>query len=174
MRHRHSILFALALLAGLLAAPAASAQGRDFLTTLEADRIRDAETSSERIKLFVGFAADRIRKFQYEQARPNPDRRRDARLKSLLDQYAGCMDDAAELVDLGLEKSQDVRAGVKELQTKGKEFQEFLEKLLAGPQEVSAYRDNLEDAILSTKDALKVAARAHKEIAPPPVRRKPS
>lgn len=166
-----SLCFVVAV-ALLLCSVSAGAQQKDYLTGLEADKIRDAETAGQRIKLFVGFAADRLKKFQYEIARPNPDRRRTERLNDLLNAYTGCVDDAAELVELGIEKSQDIRDGVKELEKKAKEFLGYLEKFSAsGPD--AALRDNLDDAIQSTKDALKDAEKAAKEIAPPPVRRKP-
>lgn len=161
------------LLAGwLLAAPGARAQ-KDYLTDAEADKIRDAEMPSQRIKLFVGFADDRLKKFKYELERPVQDRRKNERMIDLMNAYASLMDDAAELVDLGLEKSQDIRAGVKELQAKGKECLAYLEKLAEASTETTFYKDSLDDAIVATKDALADAEKALKEIAPPPVRRKP-
>lgn len=165
-----SVLFALVL---SIPAPLVAQGQKDHLSRLEADRVRDSETSSERIVLFVGFAADRMRKFQYELAKPKPDRRRIERMNDILDQFALCLDDAGELVQLGIEKSQDIREAAKELQTKGKEHLDVLEKLLAGEQDVSPYREHIEDAITSTKAALKDAEKALKEIAPGPVRRKP-
>jgi chromosome segregation ATPase len=161
-----------ALAAGLLATASGRAQQRDHLTGLEADRIRDAEAPSLRIKLFVLFADDRLKKFQYELSRTNPDRRRVDRLRALLDAYAACLDDAVELIDLGIEKQQDIREGVKEVQAKGKEFLAYLEKLAENKTATAAYSTNLEDAIDSTQHALKDAEKAAKEMAPPPVRRR--
>ncbi len=43
---------------------------KDYLTSMEADKIRDAETTNDRIKLFVEFADDRLKKFQYELEHP--------------------------------------------------------------------------------------------------------
>jgi len=71
---------------------------RDYLTTLESDKIRDAEQPALRIKLFIEFAADRLKKFHYELARPSSERMRAERLNSLLNAYTGCVDDAAELI----------------------------------------------------------------------------
>jgi len=164
------------LVAGLLqpAAPGAAAQQKDYLSGLEADKIRDAEPPAERIKLFISFAADRLKKIQYELSRTSPDRRRGQRVNDLLNAYAGCIDDAAELIDLGVEQQHDIRDGIKELESKGKEFLPYLEKLAAsGEANVSAFKDNLEDAIEATRQALRDAQKAAKEMAPPPVRRKP-
>jgi hypothetical protein len=155
----------------LLAAAAARAQ-RDHLTGLEADRIRAAESPALRIKLFVSYADDRLKKFQYELSRTTFDKRRPDRLRALLDQYAACLDDAVQLIDLGIEKQQEIREGVKETQAKGKEFLAYLEKLAADKAASATYGTSLEDAIDSTQEALKSAEKAAKEMAPPPVRRR--
>ncbi|HEY2456956.1 MAG TPA: hypothetical protein VGI13_06620, partial [Candidatus Acidoferrum sp.] len=44
---------------------------KDYLTDIEADKIRDAETTNDRIKLFLLFAEDRLKKFQYELEHPS-------------------------------------------------------------------------------------------------------
>ena len=149
------------------------AQQKDYLTSIEADRIRDAETSNDRIKLFIAFAADRLKKFEYELSRIATDRRRAERLNSLLNAYASCVDDATELIDVGREKQEDIRAGIKEMQKKGKEFLGTLERVAASSGDIEPFKDTLDDAIQSTKEALAGAEQAAKEIAPPPVRRRP-
>jgi chromosome segregation ATPase len=167
-----ALLFATLLLvcSGLRAAQ----EKKDYLSATEADKIRDAETPSQRIKLFLSFAADRIKKFQYELGRPaGEQRRRPEQLNGLLNAYTGCLDDAAELIDLAIDKQQDVRQGIKEMQAKGKEFLTYLEELSKNGPELDSYKSNLDDAIEATRDALKDAEKAAKEIAPPPVRRKP-
>ena len=156
------------------AGPLAAQQKKDYLSATEADKIRDAETTAKRIKLFLTFAADRIKKLQYELSRPaGEDRRRGERLNGLLNAYAGCVDDAADLIKLGVDKQEDIREGIKEMQVKGKEFLAYLEGLASNGPELASYKTNLDDAIEATRDALKDAEKAVKEIAPPPVRRKP-
>lgn len=156
------------------AGPQAAQQKKDYLSAVEADKIRDAESTAQRIKLFLSFAADRIKKLQYELGRPaGEDRRRAERLNGLLNAYTGCVDDAAELIELGLDKQEDIRGGIKEMQAKAKEFLAYLEGLAKNGPELASYKDTLEDAIEATRDALKDADKAAKEIAPPPVRRKP-
>ena len=153
------------------AAPA-PAQKKDYLSEIEADKIRDAETPEQRIKLFISFAADRIKKLQYDLTRPSGDNRRAERLNGLLNAYAGCVDDAAELIALAREKQQDIHGALKEMQARGKEFLDYLEELAAKGSERETYKDTLDDAIEATRDALQEADKAAKEIAPPPVRRK--
>lgn len=149
-----------------------SAQQKDYLTSIEADRIRDAETSNDRIKLFLRYAADRMKKFQYELARPANEPRRAERLNSLLNAYTGCVDDAADLVGIGVEKQEDIRLGIKEMQAKSKEFLAYLTKLAEGSPDSAIDQDTLKDAIEATRDAQQEADKAAKDIAPPPVRRK--
>ena len=171
-RFVRAFTFAIALVAmAMLAAPAA-AQPRDFLTTLEADKIRDAEEPRERIRLFVLFAEDRLKKFQYELAKGGTDKRRHERMASLLDAFAGCMDDASELMELGRVKQQDILKGVQFLQAKSKELLPELDRLLAATPDSAPYKENMEFAQLAVKEALEEAEKASKEIAPGPVRRK--
>ncbi len=160
----------LACMAAPLGAPL-HAQPRDFLTQLEADKIRDAGAiPGLRIKLFLDFAADRLKKFQYELGRPDQDRQREIRLNRLLEAYTACVDDAAELLDLGRKKQEDIGRAIKYSQDKTKELLAELKKLQPNAEEF--YKENLQIALESTQDAAAEADRAAKEIAPPPVRRK--
>ena len=150
----------------------AFAQKKDYLSDSEADKIRDAETTSERIKLFISFAADRIKKLQYEFAHPG-ELHRDERINTLINAYAGCIDDASDLIQVGVDKQQDVRDAIKDMQSKAPEFLTYLKELSGKGQAVAPYKENLDDAIDATNDAIRDAAEAIKENAPPPVRRRP-
>jgi hypothetical protein len=156
--------------AGAIAAPRPP-QDKDYLTSTEADKIRDAETTNERIVLFVTFAEDRLKKFQYELDHPSQNRHADM-LNYLLNSYAGCLDDAADLVQLGIHKQENIRKGIDLMASKAKEFTVILNKLSAEGNEREIYKENLDDAIEGTNDALKEAEQAKMKVAPPPVRRK--
>jgi len=159
-------------LAGMLGVSVtAQVPQKDYLSNAEADKIRDAETPNERIKLFISFADDRIKKFQYELEHPSQNNH-EQMLNYLLNAYIGCVDDAADLVQLGIEKQQNVRAGVDLMAQKTKEYLEVLNKVKADAKEVEMYKENLDDAIEGTEDALNDAEKAKKSVAPPPVRRK--
>ena len=150
---------------------AASPQKKDYLTNLEADKIRDAESVNDRIKLFLSFAEDRLKKFQYELEHPSMNRHADM-LNSLLNAYVGCVDDAADLIQLGIEKQDNIRQGVDLMSTRTKEFLTILQKVAAEGVDREIYQDNLDDAIEGTQDAMNDAEKAKKRVAPPPVRRK--
>lgn len=147
---------------------------KEYLTESEADKIRDAVTPGERIKLFVTYADDRLKKFQYELTRKVAERKRAEILNGMLNAYVGCVDDAADQIDLAREKQADIRLALKLMKSKAQEFLDVLEKLNQGGPEYELYKDTLEDAIEGTKDALTDIDKAEKEMSPPPVRRKQS
>lgn len=156
-------------------AAAATPQKKEYLSEAEADKIRDAGTTGPRIELYAKFASDRIKKIQYEFAHLDPaDQKRAERLNDLINSYSGCIDDATDLVGIGVEKQQDIRDGVKALQAGLKEFLPYLQNLAANGVERETYKENLEDAIEATQDSMKTVESAAKEMAAPPVRRKPS
>src|SRR5207302_487232 len=167
----HLFLLASFILAAAPFAGADTPQQKDYLSALEADKIRDEETVNERIKLFLTFADDRLKKFQYELDHPSTNRHGDM-LNALLNAYAGCVDDAADLIQLGIEKQDNIRQGIDMMVGRTKEFLVVLEKLSKDGAEQELYKDNLNDAIEGTRDAMNDAEKAKKKVAPPPVRRK--
>ena len=170
-----TVLLLAAALSNVPVARPASPQKKEYLSEAEADKIRDAGMTGPRIVLYAKFAGDRIKKLQYEFAHIDPgDQKRTDRLNSLINSYAGCIDDAADLLDIGIEKQEDIREGVKALQAQIKEALPYLQDLAAKGPERETYKDNLDDAIEATQDAAKDVEKASKEMAPPPVRRKPS
>ena len=171
-RKSEVIKFLCAVLLFGLAAPKLMAQDKDYLSSVEADKIRDAERDvNERIRLFLSFADDRLKKFQYELAHPSTNRHVDM-LNSLLNAYVGCVDDAADLVQLVIEKQENIRKGIDLMSDRSKEFLTVLEKISADAVEIDAYKENLDDAIEGTRDAMNDAEKAKKKVAPGPVRRK--
>jgi hypothetical protein len=156
-------LFTFAL---LMIAPVGRArvpQQKDYLTALEADKIRNAENdNNERIKLFLSFAEDRLKKFQYELEHPSSNRHADM-LNSLLNAYVGCVDDAADLMQLGIEKQENIRKGIDLMAARTKEFLAVLEKLSTDGPEREIYKENLDDAIEGTRDAMNDAERRRRK-----------
>jgi|SRR5215472_4984477 len=172
---------AVLLLASTLSSrPAANAtpgppQKKEYLSEAEADKIREAGETGPRIALYAGFASDRIKKLEYEFAHLDPaDEKRAERVNSLLNGYTGCIDDAADLIEIGIEKQQDIRAGVKVLDGKIKESLPYLKELAANGPGRETYKDTLDDAIEATQDAAKDVEKASKESSTAPVRRKPT
>ena len=171
MKHLRRISFAVFIILLYVASANAQAVKKDYLSDYEADKIRDAETPNERIKLFVQFADERLKKFKYELDHPSASRHSEM-LNYLMNSYIGCVDDASDLIQEGIEKQQNVRAGVDLMANKAKEFLETLKKISADAKEIDIYKLNLDDAIEGTQDAINDAEKAKKSVAPPPTRRK--
>jgi hypothetical protein len=171
VKNRPSLLLCLFAIAPSFFAVPSRAQQKDYLSALEADKIRDAETTNDRIKLFLTFADDRLRKFQYELQHPSSNKHPEM-LNALMNAYVGCVDDAADLVQLGIQKQENIRPAIDLMASRAKEFLQILEKLSADGTEIDIYKDNLDDAIEGTRDAMNDAEKAKKAVAPPPVRRK--
>ena len=159
-----------AIAASFFAVPSRAEQ-KDYLSSLESDKIRDAESTNERIKLFITFADDRLKKFQYELQHPSSNKHPEM-LNALMNAYVGCVDDAADLIQLGIQKQENIRPAIDLMASRAKEFLQILEKLSADGTEIDIYKDNLDDAIEGTRDAMNDAEKAKKAVAPPPVRRK--
>jgi hypothetical protein len=172
MKLRHSLLFlSVLILYGALAARGNAQTQKDYLSSLEADKIREADTPNERITLFLSFADDRIKKLQYELEHPS-DNRHVEMVNSLLNAYVGCVDDAADIIQLGIEKQQNIRKGIDLMASRTKDFLAILQKIPTDAPDAELYKDNLDDALEGTRDASKEADAAKKNVAPPPVRRK--
>src|SRR6266566_6966667 len=109
---RHLLLLSSFILAAAPFLRAGTPGQKDYLTAVEADKIRDAENNTnERIKLFLSFAEDRLKKFQYELEHPSSNHHVEM-LNALLNAYIGCVDDAADVMQLGIEKQENIRKGI--------------------------------------------------------------
>jgi hypothetical protein len=156
---------------GALSPARAQRSEKDYLSDLEADKIRDAETPNERVTLYLTFAEDRLKKFQYELEHPSANKHREM-LNYLMNSYGGCIDDAADVIQVSLGKQENIRQGIDLMATKTKGFLSTLQKYASEGPEQEIYKDNLDDAIEGTQDAMNEAEKAKKKAAPPPVRRK--
>lgn len=169
MRLRVALLALAALISTTVAMRAQ--EKKDYLSDTEADKIREATTPSAKMILFVTFADDRILKLKYTLAHPTTDRRRAEQLNALINAYTGCIDDAADIIDVARERQQDIKLGLKTLTAKAKEHLAYLQELQKSGAELDSYKETLDDAVEATQDALTDAEKAGKEISAP-VRRK--
>ncbi len=153
-------------------APAPQQVKKDYLSPIEADQIRDAMTISERVRLFLGFAADRLHKIDYELQRKDKDQQWSDRMWGLINAYTGCVDDAADNLEAGLEKQENLRPGTKELDKRTKEFLPKLKELHDNP-DLAKFKSDLDDAMQATQDAADTAQKVAKELSAAPERRRP-
>lgn len=172
----------LSVVVGVLALPAAPfahpfaapQEKKNYLTDMEADKIRDAMDPGDRIRLYISFAEERMKNFQYELARTAPEGRRGDILNSLLNGYIGCVDDGTDQIEVARERQVDIRSALKLFETKDKEFLAQLQKINKNSPDYAMYSDTLQDAIEGTQEDLQDVEEALKELNPAPVRRKPS
>jgi hypothetical protein len=163
-----------ALLGAALAPPSAAAQNKkEYLSPNEAESLRDADTSNDRIELYIGFAADRIKKLQYEFDHPGTTTRPEERINGLILNYTDCLDDGADLLEESSDKNENIRKAIADMQARASEFMVYLKSLQAEGRKMDPYKENLDDAIEATRDAINTADDADKQDAPPPVRRRP-
>ncbi len=104
----------------------------------------------DRIRLFVTFADDRLKKFQYELARTTPEGRRSEILNSLLNAYSGMHGRCGGSDRTGARKSRSTSAGPLKMmmQSKGKEFLETLPEAEARARRSAiSTKETLQDAI---------------------------
>lgn len=164
------------LLAGMLAAPAAALARppqRDFLTQTEADKIRDAESANDRIKLFLDFAADRLYRFQRELQMKGAGPRWADFLNDLLDSYSSCVDAASDRIRDAISQGEDVRAGIQDVKKRVPEFIGQLEKIKKQGVELKLYEDTLKDTIDDMHEDIKSADKAEKQLQMNPPKPKP-
>ncbi|MFZ0414069.1 MAG: hypothetical protein WBE20_14075 [Candidatus Acidiferrales bacterium] len=161
-------------LAGTAWARIARAQDKpDFLSPNEANQVRDEQDPAERAKLFLIFAGDRLKKLQYELQLKTPQMHRQELLNGLLSDYSSCIDEAADRLRNEQQKGTNLRKVITAFQKDLKEDLDALKKTeAAGGPELDSFKDNLDDAIESTQDALNDANKAAKEYGSVPVRRK--
>ena len=124
-----------------LCAPSAFPQNnKDYISSTETDKIREAIDPNERIRLFLSFAADRLKQLQYELEHPANNVRRAERLNGLLNGFSGCLDEAVDRMELGVEKQEDVREGIKAVQTQAPQFLTYLTDSAAKSPESKSYK----------------------------------
>lgn len=146
----------------------------DFLSPNEANQVRDEQDPGERAKLFLNFARDRLKKFEYELQLKTPQMHREAILNGLLDGYSSCLEEGTERLRDAREAGANLRKVIGAFQKESKENLETLKKVeAAGAANLDSFKDNLDDAIESTQDTIAEANKAAKEYGSVPVRRKP-
>ncbi len=143
------------MLAVVLTAGPLQAQ-RDFLTADEADQIRLVQEPSERLKLYIQFARQRMELIR--QALENPKPGRAALIHDALEEYEKIIDAIDTVIDDALRRHLPVEEGIKAVAQAANQFIAQLEKIQASqPPDFDRFRFALEQALDTTRDSFELA-----------------
>jgi len=130
---------------------------RDFLTTYEIERIREAQEPNDRLRLYTQFAGQRLDQIQSLLKEDKPGRA--VMVHELLEQYTEIIDAIDTVADDALRKNLDISAGMKAVSEAEKQMLAVLEKINESkPKDMSRYEFALATAIDTTRDSLEAAA----------------
>lgn len=141
---------AILLLAGC-AAPAFAQ--REFLTSDEIEKIREAQEPNIRLKLYVLFARQRIDQLQQQIAKEKKGR--SLIIRDLLEDYSQIIDAIDVVSDDALKRKLDISIGVGLVSEAEKKIIPILQKIEdSQPHDLDMYDVALKDAIGNTTDSL--------------------
>ncbi len=161
---RHSLIYAV-LIGGFLGNGFAFAE-RDFLTSDEVEKVREAQEPNDRLKLYVLFARQRLD--QLQRLLQKQKRGRSLEARELLEDYDKLIDAIDTVSDDALQHGADITLGATAVRDGETHFLAQLQKIKeSGPADLDLYELELKDAIGNTSDSLDlgkqdVTARASK------------
>jgi hypothetical protein len=132
-------------------------QERDFLTSDEADQIREAQEPNARLQLYATFAKTRVALIENLLANQKPGRT--ALIHDTLEDYAHVIEAIDTVADDALRRKIDVAEGIKAVAETEKAMLATLQKLDASPQkDYARYEFAMKQAIETTQDSVELSA----------------
>lgn len=146
-----AILLALAPMCG-------RAQDHDALTSVEVDKLRDAQDPSERIKIYVSFQQERLERMAIAL-----DAHGDTKdsVDDLLNQYISIDNELKDWIQYQFDHDGDMRKGLRTLLDQGPRQLDMLRHFQNSPDAGAGdYSNSLRDAIADMSDTLDGATQA--------------
>lgn len=148
-----------ACLVSLGAAFVASGQtpkNHDFLTTDEANQIREIQEPNARMTLYLHFAKQRLDQVEQLISKDKPGRA--TFIHDLLQDYTSILDAIGDVSDDALRHHADMSKGNKDLEKNSTEMLAQLQKIEdSSPRDLDRYSFVLMDAITATSDSLQAS-----------------
>lgn len=143
------------LLLCLLLAASLFAQ-KDFLTSDEADQIREAQEPNVRLKTYLLFARQRIDLIQ--QALQKEKVGRSSMIHEYLEEYSKIIDAIDIVTDDAIKKEKEIDEGIVAIASAERQMLDVLRKIAEDkPKDIGRYEFALTQAIEATEDSLELA-----------------
>jgi hypothetical protein len=148
---KHTLICAV-LIGGFLGNGLAFAE-RDFLSSDEVEKVREAQEPNDRLKLYVLFARQRLD--QLQRLLQKQKRGRSLEARELLEDYDKIIDAIDTVSDDALQRGADVALGTAAVRDGESHFLAQLKKIEeSSPTDLDLYQLELRDAIGNTSDSL--------------------
>ncbi|MCU1327143.1 MAG: hypothetical protein JWN34_2513 [Bryobacterales bacterium] len=129
---------------------------KEFLTSDEIERVREAQDPNLRLKTYLAFA--RLRMDQLKQVTEKERKGRSIQVRDILDQYTSILDAIDTVSDDALKRKVDIAEGADAVVGAERSFLGTLKKIQTSrPSDLDMYEISLKEAIAITEDSLGTA-----------------